>query len=854
MKNDCIDTSSPAGRITGLILWATALLLLLWPLTPSLFGNRTMVPADNLFAFPPFRAAAGELGVARPHTPLYSDLILENYPWWRFIRHSLARGQLPLWNPYTFSGTPFLAKGQHLALYPLSIVFYVLPLERAYSIFLLLHFGLAACAAALLARTVGISRFGAFLGGMIYGFSGFMLARAVFPMIIAAAAWLPLVLAMAERIIVRWPVRGRPRVLPWVAGGGMGLGMQGLVGHPEILIYTLLTLGFYSLWRLVARRRGVAAGDLRPAILSLATMAVLGLLVAAVQLLPQFLVLRDNFRTDTASFSQVLGWSSPWQQLVTLLVPDYFGNPARYDYTNLFTGRTVTAAEPLCWGTKNFVEGAAYVGILPLVLALAGWGRHRHAPAAGAGAPPGPALFWILTLLSLCFALGTPLYLLIYTLPGMEQVHSPFRWMLVATLGVAILAGYGCDRLRAAPGRALLAARLCLGSGTGLLVILLLARLFISSAQPALAAILRASGGNGTIFPDAEAFFSFELPLLVRLAILLVLAAVALHVMARDTGRLWQGLTVLVIGLDLFLFVRHLYPAVDPKLLRYRPPIIARMQQDRTRWRFTTFDPEGKKILPANAAWLYDLQDIRGYDSIFSARYRRFMETIDTQDQLLYNRIAPLQSARALDSPLLDLLNVRYVLSEQVINNPGYQLVARGDGLLLYSNSDALPRAFTLPVTSTVTAEDPWLAMTRFDPRFFMILPGKGRDGSGGLRQPEPGQAQAAEIIACSNNEVIVRVRAEEPVWLVLADGWDAGWRARAWPAGQPEQAVRLPVRQAYGTLRAVRLEQGEWQVRFRYLPPGLISGLALSLAALLFMIVSPLFRRSIPPPQPEIS
>ena len=362
MKTFSTDINRPQPNPPLTIgLWCVVGILLFCQFGPMVFGNRTIIPVDNLFQYAPYRSAAEDLAVNRAHNPLYSDLILQNYPWWRFIRQSISSGQLPYWNPYTLSGTPFLAKGQHMALYPLSLPLYLMPLERAYAVFILLHFGLAVLTAAFLARTAGISRFGSLLSGITYGLSGFMLARAVFPMIIAAAAWLPLVLAMAERIITRTPYRGHPAMLPWVLFGSFGLGMQALIGHPEILIYTLLTLAFYSLWRHLTSGTGKPASTAAPghlhALPALVVMVLFGLLIGAVQLLPQYLVVQDNFRNEAAGFSQVLDWASPRQQAVTMLVPNYFGNPARYAYTNLFSGQVETLSTPISWGKKNFVEG-----------------------------------------------------------------------------------------------------------------------------------------------------------------------------------------------------------------------------------------------------------------------------------------------------------------------------------------------------------------------------------------------------------------------------------------------------------------------------------------------------------------
>ena len=95
------------------------LVLLLPPIlilaTVTLGGN-TLLPSDNLIAYEPWASAVTDLKLTAPeipHNPLLSDLILQNYPWKRFIRQAIDAREIPLWNPYIFSGVPFLASGQH---------------------------------------------------------------------------------------------------------------------------------------------------------------------------------------------------------------------------------------------------------------------------------------------------------------------------------------------------------------------------------------------------------------------------------------------------------------------------------------------------------------------------------------------------------------------------------------------------------------------------------------------------------------------------------------------------------------------------------------------------------------------
>ncbi|MFO7538121.1 MAG: hypothetical protein R6X32_08665, partial [Chloroflexota bacterium] len=227
-----------------------------------LFGNvtltgQTMLPADNLYQWQPWQSAATDLGLDRPQNALITDLIIQNYPWKQFIRQSLNQGEIPLWNPHLFAGMPFLATGQNAGFYPFSLFFLLLPLSQAYGWYTVSQLWLAGALAYLLGRTLGLRRPGAFVVGLVYQGCGFMLtSAAVFPMIIGAAAWLPLLLACIEKIVQsraqpdngRWTTddgvgNGRSYTLLWVLLGATALGMQVLAGHVEITYYTLLVMG-----------------------------------------------------------------------------------------------------------------------------------------------------------------------------------------------------------------------------------------------------------------------------------------------------------------------------------------------------------------------------------------------------------------------------------------------------------------------------------------------------------------------------------------------------------------------------------------------------------------------------------
>ncbi len=133
----------------------------------------------------------------------------------------------------------------------------------------------------------------------------------------------------------------------------------------------------------------------------------------------------------------------------------------------------------------------------------------------------------------------------------------------------------------------------------------------------------------------------------------------------------WQVVAVGVIALDLMVAGWNFNPSADPAWLDYTPASIQWLQAKQAEgvpFRYTTIN-FGDNPLHANSTWRYGLHDARGYDSMIPKQYADYMSLIAPQGGLLNNRIDPVawNNPAALASPLLDLLNVKYVVTDWVI-------------------------------------------------------------------------------------------------------------------------------------------------------------------------------------------
>ncbi len=740
-------------------------------------------------------------------------------------------------------------------------------------------------------------------------------------MMIGGAALLPLFLALIEMVVRKQEEKGNTPFLPvaYIVVGAGVLGMQVLAGHVEITYYFLLVGAMYSAWRLfgVWRRLGVWRPVLRIAGWLL-FMVVTGLMLGAVQFIPLYELVTQNFREGSASYDQVVNWAWPNRHIITFFIPDFYGNPAHHVIRDWWTGEAYHVwknaagqdVNTVFWGIKNYVEGANYLGILTLVFAAAAAfdvvGRLRGGPVRQPKDKPGwvrPPTgrfyvvgFALLALLSLAFAFGTPLYaILFYGLPGYNQLHSAFRWVFPYTLAMAMLAGFGVERLQLAiegghltrlggprrfywltfPELARLAGWLltCVGGST--LTVLLISRFFpgpfVALGDKIIAGSDLAANvfGNGSLFWSYEAlrFLQFGFMTLASGGVLLLATSawgqkVLIGAVSKqaetdakaDPGytwsvglRLWQVAALGILLLDLWLIGYSFNPKTDPALLSFKPPAIQWLREQRSPdqpWRFTTYQlPEEQKTLNANLGMLVRLQDVRGYDSIILKQYADYMGQLQTQGDLLYNRIAPIYAPNtpALHDPLFHLLGVRYVVTTQVLDEPDYRLVYDGE-VRVYENMQAFPRVLVVPEAIQASSGALYETLRSIDLRQTVII-----ESEGALPPPAFGQQREARVISYGLNDVLVEVQMDAPGWVLLTDAYFSGWRAYVRPMVTPDSGLEppdemeTPIYRADGIFRAVYIDQPGWyQVRFHYTPMSFKMGLFASFLAamLLFLLI----------------
>ncbi|MBI5245517.1 MAG: hypothetical protein HY922_17785 [Elusimicrobia bacterium] len=337
----------------------------------------------------------------------FGDLYAYHLPLRHFAASRLMAGQMPFWNPYVFSGLPFLANPQAALFYPPSVLFDVLPAGCAFTLHAAFHLALAALGMQLFLRRARLDAAWAFLFTASFTLSPMLVYRIPqgIPTQLAALSWVPWTwLALLS---------GRPAML----AGAWAL--QLLAGHAQYAAVNAVGLAVFALFDLRARA---------PVFAKAAGLAA-GLACVQLVLTAQFLGASNRVGWPPALAG---AYSLPPRSLAALVLPGAFGNPLDGSYPGL---------------PSTFFEfQAATVGWAAAILAAAGLFLRSGTPAGSLfGAAP-----WLIAGLGVFAALGdhNPLLPRLANWPIFGLLRAPARFGLLLFWGLLLAAAAAALKLR----------------------------------------------------------------------------------------------------------------------------------------------------------------------------------------------------------------------------------------------------------------------------------------------------------------------------------------------------------------------------------------------------------------------
>ena len=343
--------------------------------------------------------------------PVFRDQGDFFYPLKLYTAARLGAGDVPLWNPLSGAGEPWLANAQSGVFYPPTLFFLLPSPALAAALFLLTHFVIGAWGAWRFVREEGSSAPGALACAALFAGSGFAISLSMYWNHFGAFMYLPAIAALA-----RSGLRSRRSV----AGLALLVGLQAMAGSPEISGATLVIASLFSFMPRPAPPSGWAEPPRLRAPVRFALGSVLGLALAGWVLVPMGeLIVHSDRKAPLSSADRDVG----------AVGSEAFGSVSGLPGSR--SGSTYLAT--LAFGPLGLLLALAgfaerqrrTLALLLLALAVAG------AAASGAG-PPGE---WL------------------RALPPLDRVRYPAKALAPTFFALAVLAGLGCDALRFATPR-----------------------------------------------------------------------------------------------------------------------------------------------------------------------------------------------------------------------------------------------------------------------------------------------------------------------------------------------------------------------------------------------------------------
>ncbi|MBI5472549.1 MAG: YfhO family protein [Ignavibacteriae bacterium] len=703
----------------------------------------------------------------------WEDFLYQNFPFRSFAATSLAMGQMPLWNPYTFNGMPFLADIQTTVLYlpTLLLTLFVSNGSLSYywlEVVIILHFVLAGVGMFYLAKSFGLHNVPSLFAGAAYMLSGYMIVHAIHQQNVTLVAWYPLIMLFFRKALMeqRWL---------FVFVCGLTLGHSILAGYPQLSLYIYFFLGLYFLFELLTT---FTRSELlsRPSLVmtsKAAVIVVISVALAMIQLLPTFELSALSERAQI-TFEKASEGSLAWSQLATLFFPKMFGSAAASGFEYFGPGQYF-----------YYWETCVYLGVLPLllgVLSVSAW-KNKHVK-----------FLWGMAIFSLLFALGDNFVLFrvfFDFVPGFSKFRIPARMGIFLTLAIALLSAFSLQQLlyekRESADRKT-QRNVLLG------VVALGALLYALISSGSFAGSM-----SGASFRDAATIISKGIT--PSLLLLLASGGVLFVLIVKGMFIRFAGLIILLLFfLDVFVFGGNQNNAeINPNDYFNRQSTLAEFLKN-----------DGKQeLFRINTRNSYGI--LPGWDRNQGMVDRIFM--LEGYTPLtLQRKYAPVASPDVL----YDLLNVKYktVFDEKT----GQQNFVE--------HPNRMPRAFFLYDTHVARSEQELLDFIKspvFNHRTTAVLE---KELGTTLASPSAPPKWNARITHYTNNEIAFDASTSHDGLLVLSEMHYPGWKAFV-------DGIETEIYRTDYNLRSVFVPAGEHKIEMQFAPSSFRNGMWISITAL---------------------
>ncbi|HEX7041813.1 MAG TPA: YfhO family protein [Patescibacteria group bacterium] len=649
---------------------------------------------------------------------LITDPIRQQYVW-RFVSTNILKsGNFPIWNPYSGLGMPLFANIQSAVLSPLNILSLILPFSISWTFQVFFTLLLGSCFVYLYLRQLKISKISSTFSAVSFIFCGFSTSWLEWNTLLPTLIWLPIILYLIEKFFMTATFRKKILYSFLIS---LSLSFSIFSGHLQTFFYVGVFIFFYFLLK------AYSIGKLKKTLWFLFLIFVLFFVISSVQIIPTLQLISLSGRAIDINWKNP-GWFVPFSQLIQFLIPDFFGNPSTLNY----------------WGVWNYGEIIGYIGIIPIVFTFLGGVFVRRKLI----------YFYIgVIILSFIFMTENPISKLpfILNVPFLSSAQ-PTRMTGIIDFALIVLCAFGIDHLRKITMRQIIVTI----SIFSLIFASIWAFILMGKHEVTLDQLIIAK--RNSILPT----------------FLLILTFIGLVLSITKKNKYLPFILMLLLifsAYDLIRFDMKYNPFVNKKYLYPTTKSIMFLKQNLGNYRYMTTDD---RIMPPNVGAYYGLYSLDVYDPLYLMRYGEFIAAMqrgrpDINPPFGFNRIL---TPHNYESPFIDLLGVKYVVSLSEIKDIKFKEVFDEGETKIYENKKVLNRAFFVEnVTKSTSKEESIQKMFEYRDNL---------SGNAIVEDLESSKFNVGEVkyILNSPNKIVLSIQNKGNGFLVLTNSYYPSWHA----------------------------------------------------------------------------
>jgi hypothetical protein len=287
---------------------------------------------------------------------------------------------------------------------PFGVPFLLLSPEISWTIFIILQAVLLGVVVFYYGKSIHLNNKAAVFSAIVLLLCGYVSVRLEYGQFIYGYAVLPLLLTIIEAWCIRDTTKKILLIPPIIL-------FLFLSGQPHMIVYVLVLSGIYTLFRSGWKK-----------LLYYILLVSVGVGLAMFQLIPSLeLFVNSTIRSAYTSRFIITSFLVPIEHLITIFIPNYFGNAATYNYFG---------------ASGDSIETTASIGLIPCFFAFLAVKKNSWFSR----------FFTVTAVISILLALDWFGAKLFYMIPiPVISAEAPSRFFAITSFAIGMLSGIGID-------------------------------------------------------------------------------------------------------------------------------------------------------------------------------------------------------------------------------------------------------------------------------------------------------------------------------------------------------------------------------------------------------------------------